>query len=224
MTGGPTLVELLGPAGSGKSTLAAHLATHPGVRVVSSISAAEGAIRRLLAAGRAAPIVTRTMRPRTDRRQIAWIGRIIGFDSLVRRAGAHERVLVLDQGPLYTLSRLLAARPELAGHVWFTNRIGRWARQLDAAVVLDAADDELVARIRARAKDHVAKSKSDCEAIVSVRSQREELAAVVDVAAAHGLNLLRGRTDIDAVARIAADLMRAVQPDIVVTQGHGRER
>ena len=60
------------------------------------------------------------------------------LDALVRRT--RDDVLVLDQGPLYTLSRVLAARPDLADDRWLTGRIERWAERLDAVLVLDAPD------------------------------------------------------------------------------------
>lgn len=216
-----SVVEIIGPAGSGKTTLATELATWPGVLTVSSIGPAETRSRRLLAAGRAMPVVLRLVRRRTTRRQIAWAARLGALDSLVRRADGE--VLVLDQGPVYTLSRLLAARPELAGGEWAERRIENWALLLDAVVVLDAPDGELAARIHSRQKDHAVKAAPDAEAIAAVRTQRAELGAMVTAVAALGVRVLDLRTDHFPVDQIAAKVMGAMRPDIVSTPANSME-
>jgi nicotinamide riboside kinase len=213
-----SIVEIVGPAGSGKSTLAAALANRPAVRTVSSISRAEPRARQLLAALRAMPAVMHLVGPRTTRRQIAWIGRLVALDALVRRT--RDDVLVLDQGPLYTLSRVLAARPDLADDRWLTGRIERWAERLDAVVVLDAPDDDLVARIRSRGKDHVVKAVPDDIALASVRAQRAELDAVVAAASVVGLRVVCLRTDHASADQLAVELMTTVLADIAATADH----
>ena len=212
MTAGPTtsVVEIVGPAGSGKTTLATELATRPGVRTLSSISPAETRSRRLLAAGRALPIVLRLIRRRTTRRQIAWAARLVALDSLVRRADGG--ILVLDQGPVYTLSRLLAARPELAGSSWAQGQIENWALLLDGVVAVDASDDELAARIKSRPKGHAVKAAPTDEAIAAVQAQRIELAAMVAAVAERGVRVFDRRTDRCPVDRIATDVMVAMRP------------
>ena len=214
MSAGTTasVIEIVGPAGSGKTTVAAQMCTRPGVSAWSSVSSADGRARRIVAGGRAMPEVLRlvTRRPPT-RQQVAWLGRLVALESVARRPD--DGVLVLDQGPLYTLSRLMAARPDCAGDGWITRRTARWANLLDAVVLLDAADEVLVERIRTRPKDHAVKASGDGDALAAVARQRDELELVVRAAEAHGLRVLRRRTDQLPVDQIADDAaMLAARP------------
>lgn len=203
-----SVIELVGPAGSGKTTVVSCMAAQPDVHVVSSVGLAESWAQQCAAAARAAPRIARTVAGgRTSTRQVAWIARLMALAALSRRPG--NDVLVLDQGPLYTLSRLRAARPALGDDRWNTRQITNWARLLDVVVVLDAADHELVARIRARDKDHVVKAASHDEAMAAVARQRAELEHVVAASAAHGLEVLRFRTDDLAVEQIADRVLAA---------------
>lgn len=203
------------------------MAGQPGVRTVSSVSPAAPLLRRALAAGRAAPRALQLIgrgvfgHERTTRRQLAWVGRLVVLDSLARRSG--DDVLVLDQGPLYTLSRLLAARPELTDDRWLKREIESWADRLDAVLVLDAPDRELVERIRGRDKAHAVKHSSMPDGLAAVAQQRAELDLVVLTAEAFGLDVLRRRTDDANPEQIVTEVMRLARRDLVSTPGNRRE-
>ena len=202
--GTASVIEIVGPAGSGKTAVAAQMCTRTGMRTVSSISSAESRRRRLVAGGRAMPEALRLLaRGRPTRQQTAWLARLVALESVAWRA--NDDVLVLDQGPLYTISRLLAARPDCAGDIWVASRTQRWAGLLDAVVVLDAPDEVLVERIRSRPKDHSVKASCDAEALAAVARQRAEIEVVVGAVEVQGLRVLRCRTDHMSVEEIADD-------------------
>lgn len=200
-----TVIEIVGPAGSGKTTAAVQIAACVGARLIESVSPAESRARRWLAAIQAMPRALRfAASGRTTRRQLAWLGRLVALRSLVRRTDGE--VVVLDQGPLYTLSRLFAARPDRAGDGWGTRQVTEWSRLLALVVVLDAPDHVLVERIRTREKDHAVKSSLDSDARVAVARQRAELERVVLAAEAGGLAIVRFRTDELTAEQIAAEV------------------
>jgi hypothetical protein len=71
------------------------------------------------------------------------------------------RLVLLDEGPVYTLSWLQVIgherfRGSPAPAVW-QRTLERWAQSLDAVVILDAPDSVLSDRIRTRAKPHLLK-------------------------------------------------------------------
>ena len=221
------LLEIVGPAGSGKSTVAMQMAGQPGVRTVSSVAPAEPWLRQALAAGRAAPRMLQVIgrgaigRRGTTRRQLAWVGRLVALGSLTRRAD--DDILVLDQGPLYTLSRLLAARPDITDDRWLKREMVGWADRLDAVLVLDAPDQELVQRIRTRGKAHALKHSSVSDALAAVAQQRAELDIVVVAAESLGLDVLRIGTDEANAEQIVTELTQLARGDLVSAPGSKRE-
>jgi hypothetical protein len=197
------IIEVVGPAGAGKSTIATEMITVAGVRVVCSMTDAMPVGRRVTSMLRATPRVVRlAVTGSLSTRQIAWVGRLHAYESLL--AHPSEGILVLDQGPIYTLSRLIAARPASAGDGWYASRIEACAHRLDAVVVLDARDEVLIERIRSRDKTHTVKYSTESEAASAIDSQRGEIERVVSAAAAHGLTVLT----FDTATRTAADIAR----------------
>lgn len=82
-------------------------------------------------------------------------------DSLRTTHWNGTRLVLLDEGPVYTLSWLqvigharFRASPPLA--VW-QRTLERWTQSLDAVVILDAPDSVLSDRVRTRAKPHLLK-------------------------------------------------------------------
>src|SRR5207247_499749 len=110
------------------------------------------------------------------------------------------RLVVLDEGPLYTLTYLL-----VIGHAyfrrsppgwWWSRTLRRWARSLDAVVILDAPDAVLAARIRERAKWHLMKDRSPSEVYAFATAYRDATDRVlVDLKAAGGPSVLRLAAD-----------------------------
>ena len=121
-------------------------------------------------------------------------------DSLRASPWNGTRLVVLDEGPLYTLTYLL-----VIGHAyfrrsppgwWWSRTLRRWARSLDAVVILDAPDAVLAARIRERAKWHLMKDRSPSEVSAFATAYRDATERVlVDLKAAGGPSVLRLAAD-----------------------------
>lgn len=84
---------------------------------------------------------------------------------LVREIADSKGMLILDQGPIYTLAFL-----RLRGHEsikngcfsgWWQRSYRKWATMLDAIVWVDAPDSVLAHRIRTRVKPHEVKEDTD---------------------------------------------------------------
>ena len=115
-------------------------------------------------------------------RWAAWAGRVGAAPALVqRRLNAGAGTVVLDQGPAYTLGRMLAVRRAARGHRWWVRRTADCASVLDLLVVLEADPSTLAARIRRREKRHPADTFG---AERSHRYLRREQAICVEVAEA----------------------------------------
>ena len=101
-----------------------------------------------------------------SRREIAWMVILTGWHTVLRRQGSVGKdVVVLDQGPVYLLtelhafgSRVLASRP---AKEWWARMYEQWADTLDLVIRLDADDEVLAQRIRARVQCHIVKDESD---------------------------------------------------------------
>ena len=99
--------------------------------------------------------------------------------------------MLLDEGPVYTLSWL-----QVIGHARFRGSppvavwrrtLERWARSLDAIVILDAPDSVLSDRIRKRQKPHLVKDSPVWEVSAFATAYRLALEGVlVNLKAMHG--------------------------------------
>jgi len=161
----PTVIELVGPAGVGKTTLALQLeaqgkAVLGSMWEVPTVLLARSAIRQL---SEALALYRETGVVAWD--EVKHFARLDALHaSLVRPGRNGHRLVVLDEGPVYTLSWL-----QVIGHQrlrnggakrWWWDTLRRWARTLDAVVLLDAPDPVLASRIRERDKPHLMKDRS----------------------------------------------------------------
>lgn len=200
----PVVIEVAGPAGAGKTTLAQALARHDNC-------------------ARSGPSIHR-------RRHMPWLARstlgllpsffnlyrtrrlwlpleskeLICLDTLhqlvVRESAKGIPLLILDQGPVYTLTYLW-----LRGHEsirngcftgWWKNSYTKWARTLQAIIWLDAPDDVLMHRIRTREKSHEVKDFSDQAIQKFMHGYRGAYEDVIATLTAHnGPKLLRLNTE-----------------------------
>jgi thymidylate kinase len=164
------VVEIVGPAGAGKTTLCQALNSHadlirsenfPDVR---KFTAAPFFISNGL---QLIPSLLRLYKPNSrqlTRREFAWLAILNGWSTVLRKyAGGEDKVLVLDQGPLYLLAELRLFGPDYLRQEhakWFwQNLYDRWRATLFMVVRLDTSDDVLLGRIRTRQQDHIVKAQ-----------------------------------------------------------------
>lgn len=166
----PLLVELMGPAGAGKTTVlralgAADPRLRAGFRVERGVAAVPWIVRSGLAL---APMMGSLARRAPHMLVDNSIGllRLKVFEfALPAWHAAGQRALLLDEGPLFLLARLRvhsvrAPAIETVSTFWYRAR-EHWRRTIDAIIWLDATDDTLIARIRARRKRHRVKQVDD---------------------------------------------------------------
>lgn len=186
--GRPLLVELIGLAGAGKTTLVRALVQRlPGARAGLRLHRMCDLPAVALAAGRVAPaFLADTLRGSgTAAHDARYSLRLLAHRSPARRAlrGAGQVVLV-DEGPVYMLTRLVAfgsvSRDGSGFHGQWERNLAWWRNRLDAIVWLDAPNDVLAARIRRRAKHHRAKATSDDALTEFLARYRAAYSAVVE--------------------------------------------
>jgi broad-specificity NMP kinase len=212
------VAEIIGPPGSGKSTVARAVeASGADVRRVSTYTSAGRAPAYAVAALRLIP--TMLVRPRGGReslrKHLNWMVRLEASPRLLGEAAAG--LLVFDQGPTYTLVRLLGAAGHRTGwnpryERWWSGQVARWADRIDLLVFLDAPDGELVARIRDRTKGHAAKELPEAAAAGAVGEARALYESVVgEMAARRALHVLRLDTSEAGVDAVVTRIRRALE-------------
>lgn len=166
----PKVVEIVGLAGAGKSTLShALMRTNASVRLcnfpdVRKISAAPFFLWNGLQVSLALRNLEHDRSRKLTRREFAWLSILNGWPACLQRE-LRNQLIVLDQGPVYLLTELSEFGPEFlrcdAADNFWRRLHSRWADTLDAIIWLEAADADLLNRIRTREKEHVVKHKSD---------------------------------------------------------------
>jgi hypothetical protein len=167
---GTRVVEIVGPAGAGKTTLShgldcfdksIRLENFPDVRKAADapffISNGVKLIPSLLR-------LYRSDSRHLTRREFAWMSILVGWSSLLRKeAGDGNKVIILDQGPVYLITEMRLFGPgylrqKSAERLW-QDLYECWSSTLDMVVWLDAADDVLLGRIRTRQQEHIVKTQ-----------------------------------------------------------------
>ncbi|HEY3279492.1 MAG TPA: hypothetical protein VGJ83_03195 [Gemmatimonadales bacterium] len=213
-----SVIELVGPAGAGKTTIRRLLAAKYGIK-------GRGVWRmpthRLLRSG--IRLLPTSLRLWSAAGTLAWeeTKHIIRLDALFELLhGADGRVRrrwILDEGPVFVFAWLrtmgrAAARPARFADWWGTE-LARWRRTVGAIVTLDAPNEILTERIRARAKAHLLKTTSDAEAARFLDRYRVAYdETIADLTAGEGdgprPDVVRLRTDEQAPEAIVEELAR----------------
>lgn len=167
------VVELVGPAGSGKTTLFRALSQR-NQRVVKG---ARPRVRRIghipFFARNTISLLPTLLRLHQNgrwftRQEVGMLARLNGWHYvLTRQASRSERIIVVDQGPVFLLSWLAEFGPEsLKGQSsqdWWDSMVKQWAAVLDVVICLDAPDSVLTERINRRGKRHTVKGRPEQE-------------------------------------------------------------
>lgn len=168
----PVLVELVGPAGAGKSTLnRTLLERYPDLEPMPLLR--KRPYTRILVRHTAAALATLARRRALDvRRAVDQIRMMAYLGALpeVFAAGDGRRVILFDQGPIFSLTRPYLVDAKLAR--WWEATFATWRRRLDLVVWLDAADEVLLERIEARPKFHRVQGRDRQDALAFLSNTR----------------------------------------------------
>jgi broad-specificity NMP kinase len=214
------VVEVVGPAGAGKSSLLHALRRRSGRIIgVSSFRGRTGylpvwagtalwKLPRLLPACRTVPGI--------GRKELRLMVHLMSMYRLLERMRSREHAAtILDQGPVYMLTRLWCAGLDRADDraivTWWNTMLRCWASRLHLVVWLDAPTPILAERIRSRTKWHLIKGRSDEEAtrfLVTARVGYEQIMA--RLTAADGPEVLRFDTVAQSVEEVATQVLAAL--------------
>ncbi|SRR6266508_519638 len=212
----PLVVEVAGPAGTGKTTLIEAVAVRdPLMEIGIHLSRIE------MFRSHGANIV-RFLPTFARRAGFSWFtdeeARAMAYiDGWHRSLGRMPRrgTLMLDHGPVFRLAFLaqfgssITKTPEFER--WWTASLAKWASALDVVVQLDAPDDVLIHRIRARERKHPVKQGSYAEARRFLARYRGGFDRVVaDWSTGSAPLVLRYRTDGCSPVELASELTRAL--------------
>jgi broad-specificity NMP kinase len=173
-------VEIVGPAGAGKTTLLLALTPRHGkIRAVFRLRSASYAPFFVGNAMLLLPTIFQVCRTRKwfTWQVIRMTIHLTAMRHILGRAGRDDgSVTVLDQGPVYMLTRLhelgFDGVTDSSLEKWWHGMLKYWAATLDIVIRLDAPDEILWQRIRARGKRHLAKTGSQKEAYEFLKAFR----------------------------------------------------
>jgi broad-specificity NMP kinase len=147
------------------------------------------------------------------RREFAWLSILYGWSGMLRKELKKNRTILLDQGPIYLFTEVREFGPEFLreknGEELWQDLYSRWVDSLDTVIWLDAADSELIKRIRSREKGHIVKNESD-ETVVAflARYRNAYTRTICNLNINHcGLKILRFNTSQRSPDEIADQLL-----------------
>lgn len=184
----PFVVELVGPAGAGKTSLVRAL-TQRNERFVEGTGIKARRIANIsFFVGNAVLLLPSLFRLYRDSRWFTWeeIKTLVYLKELhrvLRRQASNGAITILDQGPVYLLTRLHVLRGETVARQsqsrWWDSVLKHWSQTLDMVIWLDAPDAMLLERIRARNKWHAINEKPKVEAAEFLARYRASYSRII---------------------------------------------
>ncbi len=216
----PLIVELVGPAGAGKTAALRALgqradSVQPGLRIDRLRYLPIIIWHTLALASTGFELLEES--PRSWWPGMRHLVRLRTLHAvLAREASPSHRAIILDEGPVFSLSRLSMFQNASLGNgrlarAWRTI-LDRWAGTLDVVIWLDAPDPVLAQRIRSRSKFHQVKEATDqqlYEFLGRYRSAYREVLARL-TAAGH-VRLVEMDTDGESADQAAAKILAVLE-------------
>ena len=213
----PLIVELVGPAGAGKTAALRAIGTRDGsVRAgfhLDRLRSLPMILRHTLAL---APTGFGLM----GENPLAWwpgmrhLLRLTTLRAVLsgRTTSSTHRAVVLDEGPVFSLTRLRAFQNVSAGNGRWARSwraaLDEWANALDLVVWLDAPDPLLAQRIRRRFKAHRVKDGTEREVFEFLQRYRSAYQAVLaELSAAGHVKVVEIDTAVASADHVAGTLL-----------------
>lgn len=135
-----------------------------------------------------------------------------GLRLLGQQAPKDDTVTILDHGPIYRLAFLREFGPEITKSQrykeWWTSLLRQWIATIDLLIWLDAPNDILWERVRARDRSHSIKGEREPEAFEFLTRYRTSFEQTIAEGANDGqVTLLHFDTDQDSVEKIVDNVM-----------------
>jgi deoxyadenosine/deoxycytidine kinase len=164
------VVEVVGPAGAGKSSLCRMLSGYPErIRIEYHLDVHRLQDLLLLSVYqfRLLPRLMRLYRGHgrwLTHQEYTWLTMLMAWPGRLRRnRRADDKIVILDQGPIYLLAEQKIFGPDwlriLSSSSTWQKMYHNWATTLDLLVWLDTDNDRLMQRINSRNEDHAVKNK-----------------------------------------------------------------
>jgi len=214
------IVEVIGPAGAGKTSLcqalshcsqSIQLSNFPDVR---QISALPFLARNGFQISPALLSFPQHNSRKLTRREFAWLLILNGWAGILQEElKKTNKVIVLDQGPIYLLTEIHEFGPEFLRaqntESFWRDLYFQWANTLDMVVWLDAENTDLIKRIRSRNKGHPVKDESietTFEFLICYRKAYEQIISNL-LRNQPSLKVLRFDTSRTPMERIACQIL-----------------
>jgi len=208
----PLVVELVGPAGVGKTTLLQMLSQRD-----KTIKANFNISKNRYARG-TLPLLSTLVSLHQPYKGLLWkeMKRILYLQvlrqMLRQELTKNHSAIVLDEGPVYMLSRMRVLNPNVLGSLsfkkWWHAAIKEWASTLDVIIWLDAQDSTLIRRIRTRNQPYPISDMSDSSARKFIALYRSAFQCVIaELTIPSGPAVFRFITDQDTTEQIADKIL-----------------